>query len=178
MKKYHYFSENPINSLSSRRALPLLAVFALSIIVLCPIILSAQTNASRNWVGSYYFTDSAQAPKRRKFTDVAPSVSYDITVGERVGNKLVATFAADGVQLAEAYECSVKTTANKIEFYYQNLAISDTENFRKFKKGDLLFSLVKAQTGDVTRYLFQPAAYKITRVSPNKQKAQVYFDKP
>lgn len=173
MKKYQ---ENRLGLLPSYRDLFLLVFFALSIIVLYPSKGAAQTLETEDWVGSYYFTDSATAPKRRKFTDVAPSVSYDITVEQNGGN-LTAQFSAQGVQLAEAYDCSVKITGDKAEFYFQKLAIEGEQNFRKFKKGDLLFSFTKMQVGNQMKYLFQSATYKIVRVVLRKQKEVIYFEK-
>lgn len=161
----------------NRRGLFLAALFVLSVFALSPANGAAQTPGADDWTGSYYFTDTAAAPKRRKFTDVAPSASYDVTI-ERNGNKLVATFSAYGVQLAEAYECSVEVANNKAEFHFQNLAARGAENFRKYKKGDLLFAIVKIQTAKATKYLFQPSAYKIIRASAAKQKQPVYFEKP
>lgn len=174
MKKYQ---ENRFGLLLSYRDLFLLVFFALSIIVLYPSRGAAQTIETEDWVGSYYFTDVAASPKRRKFTDVALSASYDITV-EQSGGNLTAQFSAQGVQLAEAYDCSVKIRGDKAEFYFQKLAIEGEQNFRKFKNGNLLFSLTKMQIGKQTKYLLQSAAYKIVRVSSGKQRESVYFEKP
>lgn len=140
---------------------------------------TAQINQSTNnsdWTGSYYFSETAAARKRRKPQDVAPSASYDITIEERNG-KLTADFSANGVQLFEAYECSVVVKGNTLEFYFQKVSLPDVENFRRFKKGDLLFRLTQTQSGKTTQYLFQPVAYKIIRLNPSKQKIPIYFEK-
>jgi hypothetical protein len=147
---------------------------------LFPFTASAQNDKqiikNKEWLGSYYFSETAQSPKKRNSYDVVPSVNYDITVEEKNSN-LVASFSANGVQLFEAYNCLVVISDNKIEFYYQSLDSPSAQNFRKLKKGDLLFSLSKIQTGKSTKYLFQPAIYKIVRIIPAKQKMPIYFEK-
>lgn len=139
-----------------------------------------QTNQSiknSDWIGSYYFSEIAPISKRRNRQDVVPSASYDITIEKR-GDKLFAAFSATGVQLFEAYECSVVVKNNILEFYFQKLGAEDIQNFRGFKKGDLLFTLSKTESKKTAKYLFQPAAYKIVRVIPAKQKTPIYFEKP
>ncbi len=176
MRKYKLFG-NTIKVSLKRNSLCLFAVFVVPVIILVAQSVNAQTVADTDWVGSYYFSDKAQISKRRSRLDVAPVASYDITIEERSGS-LVAAFSANGVQLFETYECSVKTAGDKANFYFQSLGSSDVENFRNFKNGDLLFSLVKTPIGKTAKYLFQPAAYKIARASPNKQKRQIYFETP
>ena len=132
---------------------------------------------NKDWLGSYYFSETARPSKRRRSGDVVPSAGYEITV-EGKDDLLFASFAADGVQLFEAYDCSVIVRNNNLEFYFRNLGSPDVQNFRRFKKGDLLFTLSRIQTGKTTKYLFQPAAYKIIRPDPAKQGMPVYFDKP
>jgi hypothetical protein len=169
---------------SIRKALPSCRRFLLSclvsLIVLCGAsLIIAQTNQPANasdWIGSYYFSETAQTTKRRNSNDVVPSASYEITI-EESNDKLTASFSASGVQLFEAYECSVVVKDNTLEFYFQNLGSPDVRNFRKFKKGDLLFSFTKTGSGKTAKYLFQSVAYKIVRVNQNKQKASVYFEK-
>jgi hypothetical protein len=165
---------------TNRYRLALLFRLSLIIAVLFPFTANAQAgnqSINKDWVGSYYFSETAQSSKRRSSGDVVPSVSYDITVEEK-NDKLVASFSASGVQLFEAYNCSVVVENDKLEFYFQSLSSPDMQNFRQFKKGDLLFSLSKTKTLKTTKYLFQPAAYKIIRVTPAKQKTSVYFEKP
>jgi hypothetical protein len=146
----------------------------------CASSVLAQTNQFTNdsdWIGNYYFSDTASATKRRNPQDVVPSASYEITIEEK-NDKLTASFSANGVQLFEAYECSVIIKNNTLEFYFQNLGTAEIQNFRNFKKGDLLFTLTKTGSGKTAKYLFQPAAYKIIRVSQSKQRTPVYFEKP
>lgn len=135
-----------------------------------------QTTKNSDWIGSYYFSEIAPISKRRNRQDVVPSTSYDITIEEK-GDKLSAAFSATGVQLFEAYDCSVVVKNKALEFYFQKLGSEDIQNFRGFKKGDLLFSLSKTGSGKTAKYLFEPAAYKIIRVIPAKQKTPVYFEK-
>lgn len=149
-------------------------------LLLCSLSAIAQTNQSADnsgWSGHYYFSETAPATKRRNSEDVIPSASYEITVEER-DDKLTASFSANGVQLFEAYECSVIIKNNTLEFNFQNLGSSEVQNFRKFKKGDLLFRLTKTGNAKTAKYLFEPAAYKIVRINQGKQKIPIYFEKP
>ena len=158
----------------------LLGCLAFLFILCISSSVNAQTNQSTknsDWIGSYYFSEIAPISKRRNRQDVVPSASYDITIEER-GNKLFAVFSATGVQLFEAYECSVVVKNNTLGFYFQKLGSEDIQNFRQFKKGDLLFTISKTGIGKTAKYLFQPASYKIIRVIPTKQKTPVYFEKP
>ncbi|HEX8377463.1 MAG TPA: DUF5991 domain-containing protein [Pedobacter sp.] len=172
--------KNPIKKALPIRCHFLLTCLASSLVFLCFSTINAQTNQSTSnsdWTGSYYFSETAPATKRRKSSDVVPSASYEITIEEK-NNKLTASFSANGVQLFEAYECSVIIKNNTLEFYFQNLGTAEVQNFRNFKKGDLLFTLTKTGSGKTAKYLFQPAAYKIIRVSQSKQRTPVYFEKP
>jgi hypothetical protein len=170
---------------SIRKALPIYYRFSFSCLVLlialwCSSPGMAQTNQPVNnsdWMGSYYFSETAQTTKRRSPQDVVPSASYEITIEEK-NDELTASFSANGVQLFEAYQCSVIVKNNTIEFYFQNLGSSEIQNFRKFKKGDLLFSLTKTGNGKTAKYLFQPKTYKIVRINQSNQKTPIYFEKP
>lgn len=51
-----------------------------SVIVVSSSSLNAQTKESRNWAGTYAFTDSAQKSKRQNRYDVAPMTECVITV--------------------------------------------------------------------------------------------------
>lgn len=66
----------------------------LSIIVIYSITLNAQTKESKNWSGTYTFTDSAQSSKRQNSYDVVPTVEYAISVKKGGHNQLTATFEA------------------------------------------------------------------------------------
>ena len=160
----------------NHRLLFLLAGLFLTITIVCPQKAAAQTDDNRKWLGSYTFEDMAKAPKRRNVFDIVPGVIYDINVEEKADGKLLATLNENGVQVYQAYECSVKISGDKIEFYYERFA-ADVTDLSKFKKGDLLFTLVEAPVGKQTKYLFQPAAYKISRYEKIKQKQPIYFDK-
>lgn len=161
----------------NRRILFLLAGFLLTAATFCPQKATAQTGGNEKWLGSFMFEDSARPPKRRRFSDMAPSSTYDITIEEGKNGKPTATFNETGVQVYQAYEYSVKTTGDKIEFYYQKFIAPNVKDLHKFRKGDLLFTLVETKVGKQTKYLFQPAAYKIIRYEKAKQKQPIYFEK-
>lgn len=161
----------------NRRTLFLLAGLLLSVIAVAPQKAAAQTNDNWKWLGSYTFDDKAQAPKRRNSVDVVPLASYDINVEEAADGRMTAVFSANGTQLFDAYECSVKATDDRIEFYYEKFAADGVKDLRKFKKGELLFSLSETRVGKTTKYPFQPAAYKLVRYQKSRQNQPVYFMK-
>lgn len=151
----------------------------ISVIVISSINLNAQTRESRNWAGTYTFTDSAQSAKRRNSYDVVPIVEYIINVKKSRNNQLTATFEANGMQTFEVYQCSVKETGNKLDFYFQSGGTPDggTDNPQNFKKGALLFSLMETKVGTKNKYRFQPAEYKLVRLSPKTKNQPIYFQK-
>lgn len=151
----------------------------ISVIVISSINLNAQTKESRNWVGAYTFTDSAQSTKRRNSYDVVPMIEYIITVKKSRNNQLTATFEVNGMQMFEVYQCSVKETGNKLNFYFQSGGIPDSgaENPQNFKKGALLFNLMETKVGAKNKYQFQAADYKPVRLSPKRNRQSIYFQK-
>lgn len=162
--------------------------FALCLLILLPLTITAQKHNPqqaanikniREWLGSYSFEDQATVPKRRKFTDAAPYAAYDITIERMASGRLIGFFNANGTQRFEAYECSVKTSADKTEFYFEKLRtnVNGTQDLRKFKKGEMLFSLRLVRIGKQTKYLFKTAAYDITRLDKAKRNQPVYFTK-
>lgn len=155
----------------------LLAGFFLTVTTVCPQTATAQTAGYEKWLGSYTFDDRAQAPKRRSSLDVVPFVTYDINVEAGADGKPTATFSENGVQRFQAFECSVAATGDEIEFYYEKFGAPGIKDTSKFKPGDLLFTLVETKIGKQTKYLFQPAAYKLVRYVKAKQKQPVYFQK-
>ena len=161
----------------NRRLLFLLAGFFLIVTPFCTQRAAAQTGGNEKWLGNYTFEDSARPPKRRRFTDMVPSSGYDITVEKDANDKLTATLTESGVQVYQAYECSVKTRDGKIEFYYQKFVAPNVKDLKRFRKGDLLFTLAETKVGKKTKYLFQPAAYRLVRYEKSRQKQPVYFKK-
>lgn len=113
--------------LSNRYSLLLLVELGLTVLALFPQTGTAQTAENRKWLGSYTFEDMAKAPERRNSYDIVPGVSYDIIIEEAAGGKLLATLNENGVQVYQAYECSVKTKNDKIEFYYERFAADVTD---------------------------------------------------
>lgn len=147
--------------------------------IVCAISVNAQTKENKNWVGTYTFTDSAQASKRRNEYDVVPMVEYTITVKKNRSNQLAATFEANGMQTFEIYQCSVKEADGKLSFYFQNGGTPDggTDDPQNFKKGALLFTLAEAKGGAKTKYQFQSGDYKLVRLSAKAKNQPVYFQK-
>lgn len=177
-----------VNSLRAKSIGLISPVLISAAIVFClPLQSAAQTGAktklrvnataTKDWTGSYSFADQAAAPKPRRQTDVVPFTEYSITVTPRRGNQLTATLEVSGIQQFELYECSVKVTDGKAEFFFERAgdAESGVNNQSRFKKGELMFTLVKAKIGGQTTYLFQNQAYKIKRLSAGKQ--NVVFEK-
>lgn len=152
--------------------------FALIVFVIFSKNVSAQSEGTKNWIGVYNFSDTAQISKRRNTYDVAPTAEYIITVRKNK-EKLSAIFEINGMQMFEIYECSIKATSDKLSVYFQGGGIPDggTNNPRNFKKGALLFSLAKTQSGKTIKYLFQQADFKIERLNPRAQKSDIYFKK-
>jgi len=135
----------------------------------------AAQNGER-WVGSYLFEETERLPKKSRKTDVAPFISFDVAV-ERTDNKLKGVFSVNGTQIFETYECSVVAKDDRLEFYYGRFVAEGAEDRRKFQKGILLFTLVEMREGQQKQYLFQAAAYKITRLNKAEQNRRIYFNK-
>lgn len=170
------YSKNE-NGFFARRRLPLLlAGLILTAMTTLPRPAAAQVaGVDQQWLGSYTFADAARVPKRRAPTDMVPSVAYDITVERDTAGRMTATFDVNGVQIYEAYQCSVKTRGERVEFYHERFVADGARDLRRFKKGERLFALVKTQVGRQTKYLFEPAAYKIIRYEKAKQNQAIYF---
>lgn len=141
--------------------------------------MNAQTKESKNRTGTYTFTDSTQKSKRQNSYDVVPMVEDIITVKKGRNNQLRAMFEVNGMQMFKAYQCSVKESGGKLNFYFQSGGTSDgaTKNSRNFKKGVLLFNLMKTKVGARNKYQFQPADYKPVRLSPKTKNQPIYFQK-
>lgn len=134
------------------------------------------SGAAERWVGSYSFEETGQLPKKRRKADVAPFISFDVTV-ERADDKLKGIFSVNGTQIFEAYECSIVARDDKLEFYYERFVAEGAEDRQKLQKGVLLFTLVEMREGKQKQYLFQPAMYKITRLNKAGQNQRIYFNK-
>lgn len=138
---------------------------------------TAANAATVSWIGKYDFEDFG---RRRSINEVIPSVYHvlELTKNKRTGSANC-SFYATGYQSNEEYQCSVKAAGDSLSVHFEKDLIhtSDEEKeFVQFKKGQLLFNLVKSQTGNKTRYLFRPAAYKIYLFGVGKKaKRAVYF---
>jgi hypothetical protein len=150
--------------------------FVFIVLVSFPLSSAAQNTDDERWLGNYSFEETARLPKKRGSTDVAPFVSFDVTV-EMTDGKLKAVFSVNGTQIFEAYECSAKPANDKLEFYYERFVAEGAEDPRKFKKGELLFTLIETRGNKQKQYLFKPAAYKITRLNKSAQSHRIYFNK-
>lgn len=151
----------------------------ISVIVISPISLKAQTKANKDWSGIYTFIESAEGSKRRNGYDVVPMVEYTITVKKSRNNRLAATFEANGTQTFGVYQYSIKETGSKLNFYFQSGSIPEggRDNPQNFKKGALLFSLMETKVRAKIRYQFEPADYKLARLSPKTKSQPIYFQK-
>lgn len=141
-----------------------------------PVAAQNSGSAEQRWVGNYMFEETGQLPKNGRKTDVAPFISFDVTV-ERADAKLKGVFSVNGTQIFEEYECSVVAKDYRLEFYYERFVAEGAKDRRKFQKGALLFTLIETREGTQKQYLFQPAAYKITRLNKTKQDQGIYFNK-
>ena len=164
---------------STRRFLLLLFAGVIAVFAAVPQGAAAQQKmrADEKWLGIFTFEDAVRVPKRRKLTDVAPFLSYDISIERAANGELTATFNINGVQMFESYQCSVKTSGERVEFFYEKFVADGAPDTRKFKRGERLFSLATTKVGKATKYLFEPAAYKIARLDQTKQKQPVYFSR-
>lgn len=152
-----------------------------SVIFISAASLSAQTKKAGDWAGAYTFFDAPRgySSKARGADSYAltPGVEYSLTI-TRKGDGFSATLEINGMQQFEVYNCSAKTSGkDKLDFYFLGDGAPDggQNNTQKFKKGALLFSLVKIKAGAKTKYEFQPAVYKFTGFSPEARKQPIYF---
>ena len=173
------------NKLSAQRCCRLRLIgIAFALLIALPLSGAAQQpkrvkkKANEHWLGVFTFEDAAPAPKRRRRTDVTPFVSYEISVRQDADGELTATFTINGMQMFEAYRCLLKASGENLEFYYEQFVADGAPDSRKFRRGERLFSLTAIKAGRKTKYLFQPAAYKITRLARSAEKPPVYFVKP
>ncbi len=68
---------------------------------------------------------------------------------------------------------------DKLDFYFLGNGAPDggQRNTQNFKKGALIFSMLKIKTGAKTKCQFQPASYKFTGFSPKAKNRIIYFQK-
>jgi hypothetical protein len=142
-----------------------------------PAKISAQTNPNIKWLGNYVFENMAQGSMRQNSFDVVPIITYDIFIEKAQAGNLRATINENGIQTYQAYQCTVKTADDKIEFYYEKFVAEGVKDTRELKSGELLFSLTAKRVGKATKYLFQPGALKIILLNKAKQRKPIYFKK-
>lgn len=145
--------------------------------------LNAQTKKAGDWAGAYTFFDvprgSSSKARRADSYALTPGVEYSLTVA-RKGDGFSAALEINGMQQFEVYNCSAKTSGeDKLNFYFLSEGAPDggQRNAQKFKKGALLFSLVKIKAGAKTKYEFQPSSFKLARFSQKAKNQPIYFQK-
>lgn len=154
----------------------LLISFAALLFAIFPPAAEAQiARENQTWSGNYSFEDQGAVLKRRRFSDVVPYASYDLRIEEKANGELAALLSVNGTQIFETYDCTVKVNGRRLEFYYEKLTAPGVKNTRRFKRGELLFTLEGMRIGSLTKYLFLPAAYEIARLDKSRQNQPVYF---
>lgn len=155
-----------------------------SMIFISSASITAQTRKVGNWAGAYTFFDapgnsSSSAARRDDSYSLTPGVEYNLAVTKK-GDGFSATLEINGMQQFEIYECSAKADGvDRLDFYFlgNGTPAGGQRNTQKFKKGSLLFSLIKIQIGSKTKYQFQSIDYKLTRFSLKAKKQPIYFQK-
>lgn len=155
-----------------------------SMIFIFSASITAQTRKIGNWAGAYTFFDapgnsSSSTARRNDSYSLTPGVEYNIAVTKK-GDGFSATLEINGMQQFEIYECSAKADGvDRLNFYFLSAGAPDSgqNNTQRFKKGSLLFSLMKIQIGSKTKYQFQSIDYKLTGFSPRAKKQSIYFQK-
>lgn len=146
--------------------------------------ISAQKRKAGDWAGAYTFFDaprnSSPATRGTDSYSLTPGVEYNLTI-KKTGGNFSATLEINGMQQFERYECSAKADGggDKLNFYFLSDVTPDDgqRNTQNFKKGALLFSLMKIKTGAKTKYEFQPASFKLARFSSKAKNQPIYFQK-
>lgn len=175
-KRISKFSINPITLKFNLKNTFLLLTLGLIAYSCIRVPVYAQQNGSENWIGKYDFEDVG---KRRSRVELIPSVYYVLELSKN--KRTVRTncnFTASGFQTNEEYQCSVKSTGDMLSIYFEKDLIHTSDEdreFVRFKRGQLLFSLIKSQVGKATRYQVQPSGYKIPLL--NDKKKAIYFSR-
>jgi hypothetical protein len=131
------------------------------------ICLSLATFAQTDWAGEYHFgEDGGETVGGTKIY-----IAHTIKITEK-GGKLDAYIYSQGFQTSRDIYADLKTTENKIEFYYREKG--EDQYTSDYKKGDLLLTLKKKEIGDKTMILtnwgvFQPV------IDKNNKSGEVYF---
>lgn len=130
-------------------------------------------SANGNWVGSYEFFD---AEKGRPKNQTSNFVTYTLNISQS-GERLIASFIADGIQISDDYECRVEAKGDSIKvFFVKDLGGMEEGKAEPLKKGNLMFTLTKTVAGKRTKYMFRKGKYEIYPLSAAPQN-KIYFDK-
>lgn len=137
---------------------------------------AAGKDSAAAWIGKYDFEDVG---RRRSRIELIPSIYYVLELSKNKKSGVMnCNFYATGFQTNEEYQCSVKVAGDKLSVYFEKDLLhtsNEDKEFVRFKTGQMLFSLIKSQTGKATRYQFRPADYDIALL--NDKKKAIYFSK-
>ena len=134
--------------------------------------LSGNQPATKNWVGTYEFFDGEKDGPRKQPGNF---VTYTLTLSLN-GDSRSARFTADGTQTSDEYECRAQSSASSIKIFFESdLNGMNKSRFKPFKKGELLFTLAKTQTGKKLKYLYRAGGYEILPLSSSSKK--IYFER-
>ena len=139
-------------------------MFCLAAFLLFVIDISAQRSvqtsiANDDWVGKYEYTYT----EGKTAGGWVPVIEYVLIVS-REGDSLVARFTADGYQTYHDYAYTAKANGSQLDFYFlRDLNDGDVSGIkRRFKKGQLVGSLVKITSRGKTRYMCKNGGYQIS----------------
>lgn len=152
-----------------------LFMFCSTVLLLLAINIQAQRQVKRSttdadWVGKYEYTYT----EGKTAGGSVPVIEYALIVS-REGDSLSAHFTADGYQTYHDYACTAKATGNQLDLYFlRDLNDADTPGTkRRFKKGQLIGSLVQTTSRGKTKYKYKDGGYQISFNPGNP----VYFKK-
>lgn len=138
-------------------------------------VVTAQKNSSpgmstSDWVGSYEYEQVLSRNSNSGYTD---TILYTLIISQKQKKgSLSARFTADGVQTSDDYECTVKIFGNRLDIYYlrdlSSTKMQDSET--RFRKGELIGSLIKTTTRGRPKYTFRNKTYFGSKLAPFKKK--------
>lgn len=128
---------------------------------------------NKEWIGVYKFFDSEKSRPRNRPGNYS---AYTLTLFSK-DEFILARFSADGPQISDDYECRTDPNSRSIKILFgKDLNGMNESRFKPFKKGELLFTLVKTRVSKKTKYLYQSGGYEIMPHSFSRSK-KIYFVK-